>query len=66
MCESTIDCVCQNAVATAYRELRQRNVSETSAFETATRLLRIHHPEFGLRAARERTAAILDAQPTRH
>jgi hypothetical protein len=65
MCES-IDCVCREAVATAYRELRQRNVSEVSAFETAARLLRIHHPEIGPRAARERTAAILDAQTTRH
>ena len=66
MCESTINCVCREAVSTAYRELRQRNVSEVSAFETATRLLRIHHPELGRRAAREQTAAILEAQTTRH
>ena len=47
---------CRKIVQRAFRELRQCGVPEASAFESATTLYRIHHPEVPEREARFRIA----------
>ena len=41
----------EGAVKKAYLGMRQSNRSEHAAFETATRLLRFHHPELTIAEA---------------
>jgi hypothetical protein len=60
MCESQEDCVCFNAVTTAYGQLKARRVSEPAAFKSATTVYRYHHPEVPLADARAIVAAWLD------
>jgi hypothetical protein len=38
-------CNCRTVVTRVYRELRDRNIPVPSAFDTATRIFRLHHPE---------------------
>ena len=50
------------AVKRAYLGMRQSNNSEHVAFDTATRLLRFHHPELTNAEAIQQTADILEQQ----
>ena len=51
---------CKGAVKRAYLGMRQNHGSEHAAFETATRLLRFHHPELTIAEAIQQTAYILE------
>ena len=51
---------CKKIVQRAFNELRQRGVAEIPAFDSATRLYRLHHPEVPLREARFRIAEWLE------
>ena len=51
---------CKGAVKRAYLGMRQKHGSEHAAFETATRLLRLHHPELTIAEAIQQTADILE------
>ena len=51
---------CKGAVKRAYLGMRQNHGSEHTAFETATRLLRFHHPELTIAEAIQQTADILE------
>ena len=51
---------CDGAVKRAYLGMRQSNGSEHAAFETATTLLRFHHPELTITEAIQQTADILE------
>ena len=45
MCDNLENCGCRIVVTRAYRELRERDLPDIWAFETATRIFRLHHPE---------------------
>ena len=51
---------CENAVRRAYLDMRKSSGTEHTAFETATRLLRFHHPELTIAEAMQQTADMLD------
>jgi hypothetical protein len=51
---------CKGAVKRAYLGMRQNHGSEHAAFETATGLLRFHHPELTIAEAIQQTADILE------
>jgi hypothetical protein len=51
---------CEQAVVTAYSELRQRGTDDMSAFVACTTLYRIHHPEASLGEARRLVAEWVD------
>ena len=51
---------CKGAVKRAYLGMRRKHGSEHAAFETATRLLRFHHPELTIAEAIQQTAYILE------
>lgn len=52
MCDEANGCGCRAVVTRVYRELRQRNIPDVAAFDTAARIFRLHHPEAAPRAAR--------------
>lgn len=52
MCEVEEGCGCRIAVTRVYRELKQRNIPDVAAFDTATAIFRLHHPEVPLFEAR--------------
>ena len=60
MPEQTEMMSCRNAVTRVYRELRQRDYSDVSAFHKATRLYRLRHPEVQEREARYTVAEWID------
>jgi len=45
MISSGQDCECREAVSRAFGELKERRMSENSAFESAVAVFRFHHPE---------------------
>lgn len=47
---------CRRIVRRAYRELRKSGLADQDAFESATKVLRHHHPELPDREARFRVA----------
>ena len=51
---------CEQAVVTAYSELRQRGSDDMSSFVACTTLYRIHHPEASLNEARRLVAEWVD------
>jgi len=52
MCDEATDCACRRTVTRIYRELRDRNLPDLWAFDTAATIFRLHHPEVGEREAR--------------
>lgn len=52
MCEMSVDCDCRMAVTRTFRELRDRNVPDESALESAARVYRFHHPKVSEEDAR--------------
>ena len=48
--------VCEEVVKRVFRELQESGVAEESAFESATTVYRLHHPEVPEREARFRIA----------
>ncbi len=52
MCNDRKNCACRIAVTRVYRELKERDISEVSAFDTAARIFRLHHPEIPERESR--------------
>jgi streptomycin 6-kinase len=57
---SQIARVCERAVVTAYRDLRQLGSDDMAAFRACTILYRIHHPEASLNEARRLVAEWID------
>jgi streptomycin 6-kinase len=53
-------CRCEQAVVTAYSELRHHGTDDMSAFVACTTLYRIHHPEASLGEARRLVAEWVD------
>ena len=53
-------CNCRTVVTRVYRELRDRNIPVPSAFDTATRIFRLHHPDAGEQDARRIVAGSLE------
>ena len=53
----TKKCGCREVVTRVYRELRDREIPDGWAFDTATRIYRLHHPEANPANARETIAA---------
>lgn len=53
-------CTCRAAVERAYRELKQRDEADVSAFNAATQIYRWHHPDASLLDARFTVAEWLD------
>ncbi|QEO18434.1 hypothetical protein [Acetobacter vaccinii] len=51
---------CEQAVITAYRELRDVGTEDVAAFDTCTTLYRIHHPEASLSEARRLVSEWID------
>ena len=45
MCDEAKNCGCRTVVTRVYRELRERRIAASWAFETAARIFRLHHPE---------------------
>lgn len=45
MQERDRECMCRAAVKRAYRELRELDETDASAFDAATKVYRWHHPE---------------------
>jgi hypothetical protein len=60
MCETYDGCRCQMAVTNAYRQLRERGVSDFNAFDTAAVIYRYHHPDTTVTQARSQIAEWLD------
>lgn len=56
----TADPQCRKIVQRAFDELRRRGVAEIPAFDSATTLFRLHHPEVPLREARFKIAEWLE------
>ena len=52
----TAELVCEEVVKRVFRELQESGVAEESAFESATTVYRLHHPEVSEREARFRIA----------
>ena len=51
---------CEQAVVTAYRDLRGFGVADLNAFRSCATLYRIHHPEASLDEARRLVAEWID------
>jgi hypothetical protein len=51
---------CEQAVITAYRDLRAHGARDLEAFQACTTLYRIHHPEASLSEARRLVAEWID------
>ena len=51
---------CEQAVVTAYRDLRGHGVADLHAFRSCAMLYRIHHPEASLDEARRLVAEWID------
>ena len=51
---------CEQAVVTAYRDLRGHGVADLHAFRSCATLYRIHHPEAALDEARRLVAEWID------
>jgi len=51
---------CEQAVVTAYRDLRQLGSDDLPAFNTCTTIYRIHHPVSSLSEARRLVAEWID------
>ena len=51
---------CEQAVVTAYRDLRGHGVADLHAFRSCATLYRIHHPEASLDEARRLVAEWID------
>lgn len=45
MCDTLSGCGCRVVVTRAYRELKEREIPDIWAFDTATRIFLMHHPE---------------------
>lgn len=60
MCGDASRCGCRAVVTRVYRELRQRNIPDASAFDTAARIYRPHHPKAAPHIARHVIAEWLD------
>lgn len=60
MREDLASCQCRGAVVRAYRELRARDETDMSAFNSATRVYLWHHPEASEHEARYTIAEWLD------
>ncbi len=45
MCDKAKFCGCRRVVTRTYRELRERNLPEIWALDTAVRIFTLHHPE---------------------
>jgi len=60
MCDGVTDCNYRTVVTRVYRELRDRNIPDPSAFDTATQIFRLHHPDSLERDARHTIADWLD------
>ena len=60
MCDEAKGCGCRIAATRAYRELKEREIHEIPAFNTAARIFRLHHPEVAEREARFTVAKWLD------
>lgn len=56
MCVVLDGCECYAAVTRVYRELRERDVSDAAAFDTATRVYLFYHPEEAGKEAPHRVA----------
>jgi len=54
------DCLCRAAVERTYRELRDRNETDMTAFDAATRVYRWHYPGVSRIQARFSIAEWLD------
>ena len=57
---SRIARLCERAVVTAYRDLRQLGSDDMAAFQACTTIYRIHHPESSLNEARRLVAEWID------
>ena len=53
-------CGCRVAVTRVYRELKERDIPEISAFDTAATIFHLHHPDVCEREARFTVAEWLD------
>lgn len=51
---------CRTASVRAYRELRTLGTTDLDAFEAASRVLLLHHPDLGAPGARQVLATWLD------
>ena len=60
MSDAAKQCMCKSAVMRAYRELRERDILDVDAFESAARIFRYHHPEATPRQSRFTVAEWLD------
>ena len=60
MCDQAKNCGCRIAVMRVFRELRERNIPEITAFDTAATIFRLHHPEVLERESRFTVAQWLD------
>ena len=60
VCDLSEGCECWTAVTRAFRELKEKNESDTVAFTAATRIYRYHHPEVPSMKARFTVAEWLD------
>jgi len=54
------ECLCRAAVERTYRELRDRDETDLTAFNAATQVYEWHHPEVSRREARFTIAEWLD------
>jgi len=60
MCDREMGCGCRAVVVRTYRELRERQIPDLWAFDTAARIFRMHHPEFSDCEARFTIAGWID------
>ena len=60
MQEQSRECMCRTAVERAYRELRERDETDLSAFNAAAQVYRWYHPEVSSLQARFIIAEWLD------
>lgn len=60
MCDQATACGCRIAVTRVYRELRERDIPDISAFDTAATIFRLHHPDVPEGEARFTIAEWLD------
>lgn len=55
-------CRCKGAVIRAYRELRERGITDRDAFDSVARIHRFYHPEVSPRQSRFVIAEWLDPE----
>jgi hypothetical protein len=60
VCDTAKFCNCEIAVRRVYRELRERNIPNLAAYDTAAKIYRMHHPEVSALEARYDIADWLD------